>query len=383
MFRKLLIGLSLALLALVVAGFFVYRRIQHDLRALEAENAEVLKRLKPGIVIGEGRFERTTFLSAKDLGYISQIRLGWPANLEAASLTIVGSRGADFLDLAGTPKKTVTFQDRASFHVVVAHLPSGDYGYLTRNQSWASPATLYDKSGQTRWTSDSWPGVNDSVDANLDGDGRLSVVVGYNGRGGIELLNGEGKRVWKKDDVNVWHVESLDVDGNGRDEILHSNAKGELKLRNASGDVVARYLPDHYVSNFSLTRWGREDRPTHIFVPTSEQHDRCCKRVFIVLDARGNAVAEFESPLSDALRQAVATPVDFGNDGEYFAILQTHIAIDRSLLLLFDRDRQLVYQEILPEACQAVASLPRQTGQELLVGCEGKVLAYSLLKSAR
>ena len=380
MLRKVLIGLSLALVLIIAAGVFVYHKIQQDLRALEAENAEALKRLKPGIVVGERSFQRNTFYTAKELGYISEIRLGWPANLEGANLAIVGSRGADFVDIEGSAKKKVTFDGRPSFRMVATHASSGGYGYLTRDQSWAAPVTFYDESGRIRWQSSSWAGVNDSVSSSLSGDGRVSVVVGYNGTGGIELLDADGKRIWQKADGNVWHVESLDVDGDGRDDILHSNAKGQLTVRNANGDIVTRYLPDHYVSDFSLTRWDKEDRPTHILVPTSEQRADCCKSVFIVLDAHGKNVAKFESPLGDRLRVSVATPVNFGDSAEYFTILQTHFAISRSVLLLFDQEQHLVYQEILPEVCQAVASLPQQTGEELLVGCEGKVLAYSLVR---
>lgn len=119
-------------------------------------------------------------------------------------------------------------------------------GYLTRDESWAVPATLSDKEGQVRWRSKSWPGIDDSVSGDVNGDGKLSVVIGFNGGGGLLLLDGQGKELWKKEESNVWHVETLDTNGDGREEILHSNAKGELLVRNGNGDVIARYLPNFY-----------------------------------------------------------------------------------------------------------------------------------------
>jgi len=79
----------------------------------------------------------------------------------------------------------------------------------------------------------------------------------------------------------------LDTNGDGRDEILHSNAKGQLLVRDGNGAVTAQYLPGFYVSHFALTRWGQEAKASHILVPTLESGDGCCKPIFRLLDERG------------------------------------------------------------------------------------------------
>jgi hypothetical protein len=56
----------------------------------------------------------------------------------------------------------------------------------------------------------------------------------------------------EKEEPNAWHVETLDTNGDGREEILNSNAKGQLFVRNANGDVIAQYLPGAYVSGLLL-----------------------------------------------------------------------------------------------------------------------------------
>src|SRR2546430_6503553 len=71
-------------------------------------------------------------------------------------------------------------------------------------------------------------------------DGKSTAEVGFNGDGGLVLANTQGKRLWQKAESNVWHVETLDIKRDGHREMLHTNARGELVVRSASGEVVAQ-----------------------------------------------------------------------------------------------------------------------------------------------
>src|SRR5260370_11560865 len=367
MLQKILIGFAILLLLLVGAGAFLYHKIQPSIREAEARSEAERKMLQPRRIKGEGNFERRAFYTGEDLGNISQIRVGWPADGEGTDIAVVGNQGADFVDSTGQIKKQVRFAIQQRCPVAVARIdPSGAYGYLTRDESWAVPATLFDKEGQVTWRSKgTWPGVDDSAPGDVYGDGKLSVVIGFNGDGGVALLDGQGKTLWKKEEANVWHVETLDTNGDGREEILHSNAKGQLLVRNGNGDVVAQYLPDFYVSNFALTRWGEEARPSHILVPISKFHETCCKQACVFIDADGKKVRELESPLGDLFTRVSATPIRFGKGAEYFAVLENRLK--RSMLLLYGEDGQIVYQEILGESCLGMAALPKKDGDRLLV----------------
>ncbi|PYT51503.1 MAG: hypothetical protein DMG44_02205 [Acidobacteria bacterium] len=379
MLRKILIVLAVLLMLVVGAGVFLYYKIQPSIREAEAQDEVEKKILQPRLIKGEGNFERRAFYTAEGLGNISQISAGWPADREGADIAVVGSQGADFIDFAGQTKKQVRFSIEQHSPVVVARMsPSGEYGYLSRDESWAVPATLFDKEGHVSWRSEgTWSGVDDSVPGDLYGDGKLSVVIGFNGGGGIALFDEHGKRLWKKEAGNVWHVEMLDTNGDGREEILHSNARGQLLVRNANGDVIVQYLPGFSVSWFALTRWGEEMRPTHILVPTTEAQEGCCKPVFVVLDASGKTVAKLESPLGDLLKGSAATPIRFGRGAEYFAVLQNSFAKERSMLLLYDKAGQIAYQEILGESCHGMATLTIPDAETLLVGCNAKIWEYS------
>jgi hypothetical protein len=385
MIWKILIGLAVFIVLVVGAGVFLYYKIQPSIREAEARIEAKQKMLQPRLVKGEGDFKRRAFYAGEGLGNISEIRVGWPADREGASIAVVGSQGADFLESTGQVKKQVRFSIAQRCPVAVARLgPSGAYGYLTRDESWAVPTTLFDKDGHVSWRSEeNLPGVDDSVPADLYGDGKLSVVIGFNGNGGLALFDEQGKRLWKKEEHNVWHVETLDIDGDGREEILHSNAKGELLVRNGSGDRIAQYLPGTYVSQFAITRWGEESRPSHILVPISESGDGCCKPALLVLESHGKEVAHLQSPLGNLFTQTSATPIRFAKSAQYFAVLKNDFVSERSMLLLYAEDTQIVFQEILVETCLGMAALPKNDGERLLVGCASKIWEYSPVRLAR
>jgi hypothetical protein len=77
-----------------------------------------------------------------------------------------------------------------------------------------------------------------------------------------------------------------------------------------------------------------------------------------------------------------ATPIRFGKGAEYFAVTRSDFSSDRSMLLLYGEDGQIVYQEILGESILGVAALPTKNGERLLVGCTAKIFEYSPMLSA-
>jgi hypothetical protein len=123
-----------------------------------------------------------------------------------------------------------------------------------------------------------------------------------------------------------------------------------------------------------LTVGASELYPNHILVPTSESGDGCCKPIFMLLDEKGEKVAELESPLGDLFNQMNALPIQFGNGAKYLAVLENRL--ERSMLLLYGEGGKIVYQEILDEPCLGMAAHPRKDGERLLVGCTGKIWEY-------
>jgi hypothetical protein len=305
--------------------------------------------------------------------------VGWPADREQAEIAVVGNQGVDFVESAGQIKKQVRFSIEQLAPVQVASVDrSGDYGYITRGESWSVPVTLFDRDGHVSWRSGgTWPGVDDSVPGDFTGEGELSVATGFNGSGGITLFNGQGKQLWNKAEGNVWHIEALDTNGDGRDEIVHSNYRGQLLVRNARGQIIAQYLPGFYVSEFALTRWGEEGKADHILVPVTETRGDCCKPSIVILDAQGKKVADLDNRLGDLFDRFSGSPIRFEEGAEYFAVLENDYPKDRSMLLLYGQDGHIVYQEILGESCAGMAAYMKENGEKLLVGCAAKIWEYS------
>jgi len=128
--------------------------------------------------------------------------------------------------------------------------------------------------------------VDDMAAEDVDGDGELEFAVGFNGGGGVHLVEADGREAWHRPDGNVWHVEMVDADGDGRPEIVHSNAGGEMKIRNAQGDVMRQDRPPAYFSAFSLCRWPNGKR--HVLFSEED--------TIWLLGLDGAAVAEVDAP---------------------------------------------------------------------------------------
>jgi hypothetical protein len=197
MMRKILLAVGIVLVVLVGTAYLIHR-LAEFVRKADSAQAE---KLVPAIVKGDGQFEKRVFYSSYGLGSISQILVGWPADKEGAAVAVVGNKEAHFLDLSGQLKKQIRFTGDLNCPIEVARLDaSGDYAYLTRDEGSFFSATLLDKEGQVRWSSPGGElkGVDDSVSGDVYGDRKLWVVIEFNGGGGLALINGEGKEVWRK-----------------------------------------------------------------------------------------------------------------------------------------------------------------------------------------
>ena len=337
------------------------------------------------VILGANLLRKEIFYQGSGIGEISQILTGWPADRENADLMVAGNKGVKFLDLRGQAVKGIRFSAPFFSAIQVVQLDKGgNFGFLTRDESWSGPVLLFDDRGHEIWSYGSrvFSGADDSVAGDIDGDGRPEFAVAVQVK--IHLINRDGREIWSSHDLNIWHLEVLPAYGGEQGKILHSNAGGELIVQDPQGHETARYLPGHYVGHFAITRWSAETRPTHILAPdeiTSTTDPR--HREFFVLDSRGNMVSHFESSIGALLSELEGTSVFFFPDGSYYALLQFYGPARRSILSVFDEKSRLVYQEVLDENCGAVTSAPGESSESLLVGCEDKIFDYSLSKGTK
>jgi hypothetical protein len=205
--------------------------------------------------------------------------------------------------------------------------------------------------------------------ASLDGDGDLEFMAGYNGDGGVRLFDASGKRRWRQDDGNVWHVEIVDTNGDGKPEIVHSNAAGEVTVRDPNGNALTRVHTDGYFSRFSVVQWPPQK--------TSLLHTG--DGVTRIIDFSGTVRVRLETPDTSFLGDACGAAARF--DGrEYLALAVSQSNWDRTQLFVFDQANVLRYREVVAAACVAIAT---PEPEAFLFGCGPRVLRYTVRSRAR
>ncbi|MFN0315186.1 MAG: FG-GAP repeat domain-containing protein [Burkholderiales bacterium] len=362
-------ALGLLIVLAIIGAFVAYNRFI----APEAPtNLAVPQELTTaGVLLGKDVLAKSTYVQDARLGTVSEIAIGTLDPKQGHRIVIVGSKGALFLDGSAQPQSFVLFSVHAS-HVNILDVDgNGIFEFVDRGGGWQD-VSLMDHKGNAIWTYGGIPGVDDLAAGDLDGNGILDFVVGFNGSGGVRLLDRAAKEIWKQPDGNVWHVELADADADGKPEIIHSNAEGKMTVRDGDGKAIRSMKLGPYFSFFSLARWP--DKKSAQYALFAEDN------VIWLFDFFGKSVAQFAAPASGSLGDARGVPFRIRIDHpEYFASVVAFANWDKSVLYVHGPTKNLVYQEIIPEECPSITSIPSETGikEDLLVGCDQTVFRYS------
>ena len=367
--RQVLIGCGIALVIVIIGAgalvFWLGKVVTSSTSGMLKASPEMKQ---AGVRKGAGMFTKSVFLADPRLGQVSDIALGVLDRGRGFEIGIAGSAGAAFVSTTGSPKAFTSYGQSLDRARIIDVDNDGNCEFMNRG-SWMSPVVLVGHKGNKLW--EFGKQVDDAAPGDINGDGKLEFAVGFNGSGGVSLVNAQGKELWNKPDGNVWHVEMVDASGDGRLEILHSNAGGAATVRNARGDTVSQARPTGYFSHFSVCSW-----------PTSTDPLRCLSLdtgTVWVLNLDGSVAAKLAAPSCRMLGNVSGTPFEPqpGKPG-YLAVLASYQQWNRSALWLFDSKKQLVYEEVLPENCTALAALRLGSSQAetLLVGGNGTVTRY-------
>lgn len=319
----------------------------------------------PRVVKNLPGMTKKVFLEDKRLGVITDIVFQNNSFEKSKRTILAGSMGALFTDTE-RPARFVPFEKRQD-HVNLIQLNSqGAYGFMNRG-AWCSDARIMDTAGKQIWKYGAGGnGIDDMVSGDIDGDSLPEYAVGFNGGGGIHLLNSQGKKLWDFPDGNVWHVEMADLNGDGHKYIVHSNAGGQITVRDKQGKIISKHKPAPYFSHFSLIRWPDANSPERLL--------QVGENAIWILDANAKVLAKLSAPNSGDLGEGKAVLIEDGNNHKLATIVD-YENWHRSILYLHDLSGDLLYQEILPESCPAIAKSPGPDSK-LLIGCEEKVIEY-------
>ena len=246
--------------------------------------------------------------------------------------------------------------------------------YLSRG-SWSSPSQLMDHQGKVVWTSPEKSGVDDSDAGDINGDGKLEIVVGYNGGSGVSLFDSTGKLLWNKPDGNVWDIDMVDTNQDGKLEIVHSNTEAHLNLRDAQGNILQSTEPNSHFSFFTLAPWPDSRGLQHPLY----QHNN----TIYILNYDGTVLKQFKAPNVNVAYKLYGTPVKLDpNQPDYFAVVFNFSSGDNLVLYLYNSEGNLVYREVVDKSGEAIYALHNDATNTdtLLVGGNGKVLQYNLKK---
>jgi hypothetical protein len=236
---------------------------------------------------------------------------------------------------------------------------------------WSAPLSACSSSdGSLLWTCKDDNGVDDVWPADLDGDGRDEVIVGFNGLGGLRVLDHDGVVRWKTAKIgNVWHVAAGDVNGDKKIKVLTTSAQGKVHVFDAEGKSLGTIEPPFYGYGIRVGRLAKQDPADKIIVTSGE--------AIAELDGKGNSLWSHSLPgdvkhvdsmalcpirpwVACAARGGGVVVVDCANEGKPLAETQRKgrmldvtwaIAEDRETpLLLVSDGRALSAFRVKPQA---------------------------------
>jgi hypothetical protein len=340
------------------------------------------------IKLGEGLLVRSVYFHDKSLGTVTDL-IADP--MPHAKLGVAGLGGAVYLKADRSVAARVEFATfgRGGFEALFSRpsMPThvqfvridkrGTWGFLNRGGEGWQDCFLIGADGQIRWRIGGDPAVDDADSGDLDGDGVADFVVGFNGDGGVRRVDVAGKSRWQKKDANVWHVAIVDTDGDGKPEIVHTSASGEITVRDPDGNVVRHFRTAFYCSEFSLCRW-----------PTSKSAPKLLVRdggALGLVDLLGGVAGRFPVPAGKRSRGSRAAVVRLKRGEQpHLAVLAAEGSpfLPTTNLLLFNAQREVVYQEEIGGKCGTIAVMANGDAglDDFLVGGLNTVWKYSPAK---
>lgn len=417
--RRTLIHLCITLtLALTACVIFYWKFVRPLFTRFDHETPKELR--DAGVRVGDRVLARAEFARvgmpgllgrfAPGIGDTNDVAVGELDGQPGTDVVVAGGFGARVFDTAGASRSEMKFQFGTK-EVSLGPLKSkalklmlGDVSvkdldgdgvceYLTRGS--IDGAALFSHGGALLWSYGAFDGERSSIDdlvaGDLDNDGTAELVASWDA---LEAFSLGGEKLWQRPwEGSIHSLDVADADGDGEAEIIVSH--GQMAVMNPNGEKVRDVRLPFYLGRFSVLRGPRGDESLLAVEEGSVW----------TFDSKGERVQKFPAPLAEI--KVEPRKVGFGGDEgggfdftidkvdvyraegawvkldparpEMLAVITSYVVLDRSVLYVYDASGTLLYEEVMPEQCRAVAALPAPEGrpQEFLVGCDTTIWRYA------
>jgi hypothetical protein len=339
-----------------------------------ASEPELTKRKDFETVRGGGLFSRSLFLERAEIGLVTDILYGKFAPARREEVCIAGTAGAAFAGRSGKIRTSFRFSATGLEDVGIVGLDGGKTcAFFNKGKRWSRPMLL-GQTGAPLWMCQE-EGMLGMDLGDVNGDGKTEFVLYSKAKeGGVVLLDRSGLEKWRvKPEGNVWGVAIGEVAEKNRRQLVFVSSErkrrgpGFLSAYDRKGVLARKRGMDFVIWNLSFCRLHAGGARSFILDGDDE--------TFRVLDSSGRKVSEYPAPLGGFRLKGVPFRPEVSSQ-EYFAVLD---AGNRAVLYVYDGERKLVFAEVIPEICRAIAAVPDAGGGEfLLVGGEERIWRYSL-----
>ena len=183
---------------------------------------------------------------------------GLASNERSGQIYASGSRSIALIDATGKTDRQVSVSANGTILRQARLSPSGDPSLLSFS-TWSAQVTVHNSAGQMLWSyppaSETVSGIDDVWPVDLDGDNIDEIVIGFNGRTGVRVLDAQGKLRWQSTAIgNVWHVDGGKVKSDGSSSVVTTSAAGQVHIFTADGATRTDLSPGFYAN---MVRVGR------------------------------------------------------------------------------------------------------------------------------
>jgi len=422
--------LGCGFILLVVFGVLVYKSIISPLLAMKEVPPELRE---PRVITGAGLLVKSEFYQGgkeswwralqdpnklkSRLDSVKDMAVGQLDGQGDLDVGLAGQFGLTLLDRQGNVTKRIyyRFEKGKSFSSLTTEREKNTFDNMrlldvegdgvceVLGSGGLDGMALFDHQGNVLFSRGEYegegkPSIHEVCAGDADGDGVKEFIVswGFDPWNGMELLDHYGNSRWRRqEEFMPGEMVVVDVNGDGKAELVEEDGR-ELKIRDTQGQVNGVVQVPVYLAQVSLCPQSNNQGPP--------QNLAVREGGLWLIDLDGKNYKRYDAPLSqiklekprlvgapglpdlmtfntEEVYRAKGVWAELEKDRpKYLAVIANFAVIDRSLFYLYDAQGRLIYQELLPEECDAIAVLPPENSsgrEEVLVSGEKTVWRYA------